>query len=187
MAIRKTSIVWTIALVAAALLWLIAPSFVKASPSEFAPTKETAAATTTLVYMSPGLATTTLSYDSLSGDSVKINTLNVAFQYTASNTAPTLNVRFEDSQNGVDWYPRSTIVGSATTSLMTAPYNNMSFVLSTTTDIGGSGTNGRIHESFTVNAPMRWVRAIFSVPQGTTNGGLWAQFIPTKETNNGGS
>lgn len=154
-----------------------------ANPSAFAPTKETASATTTLVFMAPGAATTTLTYDSLSGDSVKIDSLTVAFQATASSTGPTLNVRLEDSPNGIDWYPRTVGAGIlATTTLMTTPFNTLSFVLSTTTDNGGSGTSSRIHESFTVTAPMRWVRVVFSQPVGTTNLGLWAQMIPVKET-----
>jgi len=163
------------------------PGSAHANPSKFAPTKETAAATTTLAYMSPGAATTTISYDSLDGDSVKIDELTIGFQYTASATAPTLNVRLEDSRNGIDWYPRAREVFpvlpgiTATTTLMTTPFNSLSFVLSTTTDNGGSGTFARIHESFTVKAPMRYVRAVFFVPTGGGNGGLWAQFMPVKE------
>lgn len=166
-----------------AILGTILPATAYANPSAFAPTKETAAATSTLVYMSPGAATTTLSYDSLSGDSTKVDSLTLAFQATASSTAPILNARLEDSPNGIDWYPRAIGVGvPATTTSMSTPYNVLSFILSTTTDNGGSGTSSRVHESFTVTAPMRWVRVVFSQPVGTTNLGLWAQMIPVKET-----
>lgn len=160
------------------------PFVASAAPSIFADIKTTAAATSTLQYMSPGAATTTITYDSLNGDAAKINSLNVVFQYTASSTAPVLLARLEDSQDGIDWYPRTVVAAVATTSLMTTPANVMSFTLSTTTDNGGSGTGNRVHESFTVAAPLRWVRVIFYVPQGTSNGGLWAEMVPVKETNN---
>lgn len=162
--------------------WFIVPKIVVANPSIFAPTKATGAATTTVVYMRPGLATTTLAYDSLDGDTVKVDELTLAIQYTASTTGPTLKMRFEDSHDGINWYPRGVSLNeNATTTRLVGSYNEYIWTVATTTDIGGSGTAARVHTSFTVKAPMRHVRAVFYVPAGGGNGALWAQFVPIKE------
>lgn len=154
-----------------------------ANPSIYAPTKETAPVTTTVVYMAPGTATTTLTYDSFNGDYSLIGNLTLAFQYTASSTEPHLNVRLEDSPNNIDWYPRAVAVNTNATTTLMAPVGVYNFDLATTTDNGGSGTSSRVNESFSVKAPMRYVRAIFYVPQGGGNGALWAQMVPSKQIN----
>jgi hypothetical protein len=159
-----------------------------ANPSQFFPTKETASATTTLVYMTPGTATTTLSYDSYQGDAVKIDQLTLAIQYTASTTAtaPTLKLRLEDSMDNINWYPRASVLNSlATSTQITGNFGEYLWNVSssTATDFGGSGTATRMHTSLVVDAPMRYVRAKFYTPVAGGNGGLWAQMIPFKELN----
>lgn len=181
MRISKSTLYLVIASVIVLAIFAVVP-IVKANPSLFAPTKATAVATTTLSYLSPGAATTTLSYDSLDGDSSKIDELTLAIQYTASTTGPTLKLRFEDSPDNINWYPRSEFHNTnATTTLLSGNFSEYQLTVATTTDNGGSGTSARIHTSFTVKSPMRYVRAIFYVPASGGNGGLWAQFIPIKE------
>lgn len=174
-----------IVLVSLAVLTLFGMSVkeARATPSQFFPTKETAPATSTLLYLTPGTGTTTLTYDSFQGDNAKIDRLVLAMQYTGSSTGPTLKIRFEDSMNNNDWYPRSatSLNPTSTTTLLTGNFSEYQWTVSTTTDNGGSGTAARVHNAFTVEAPMRYVRAIFYVPAAGGNGGLWAQFVPVKQ------
>lgn len=179
--------IFGIGFIALVVAIVVMAQYAGANPSQFAPTKETSSATTTLAYLSPGNATTTLSYDSYSGDFVKIDKLTLALQYTASSTGPTLKVRLEDSMDNVNWYPRAVAINStlqnATTTMLTGAFSEYQWTVATSTDNGGSGTSARVHSSFVVDAPMRYVRAIFYVPVSGGNGGLWAQMIPFKELN----
>lgn len=155
-----------------------------ANPSQFPAPVSTAPATTTLAYMSPGNATTTLQLDSYSGGiNYATNLATIAIQYTASSTAPTLKFRIEDSPDGVDWYPRSNaLVSLATTTVLSGNSAEYQFTFATSTDFGGSGTASRLHQSLTTNVPMRYMRVKFYVPAAGGNGGLWATIIPQKET-----
>lgn len=156
-----------------------------ANPSYFPVTVETNSATGTFAYLSPGAATTTLTFNAYANASspTKADSATVVFQYTASGTAPILKARIERSQDGIDWYPVSvTTVLNATTSIMTT-FSEYTFNLATSTsaDFLGSGTSQRVHESFTIETPTRFTRVKFYVPASGGNGGLWAQIIPTKE------
>lgn len=162
-----------------------------ANPSFFMVGSQTATASSTLAYMTPGTATTTLpALDTYApGTNTKANGAFLAFQYTASGTAPVLNARVEYSNNNQDWYPDGfTYVPEgptyATTTIMTTPAHNYSWTLSTTTEAIGSGTATRVHQSLALTEiPARYVRVIFTVPQGGGNGGLWAVLVPFKERN----
>lgn len=182
----KRNVLWLI-VVLPLIMILSMPWHVGANPSQFAPTKESATATTTLLYLSPGNATSTMSYDSYSGDSVKIDKLSLNIQYTASTTGPTLKMRMEDSTDNINWYPRSVAINStldnATTTMITGNFSEYQWTVSTTTDNGGSGTSARVHTSLVVDAPQRYVRVKFYVPQNGGNGGLWYQMVPFKELN----
>lgn len=146
--------------------------------------KKTATATTTVAYMTPGTATTTLTSDLyFSSSNTKASGALVAFQYTASSSAAALKARVEYSDDGIDWYPESVELNTvATTTLMTTTFREYSWSnFATTTDYGGSGTASRIHQSFSVETPTRYVRVKFYVPAGAGNGALWASLTPNKE------
>lgn len=175
-------------LFSAALVWMMlaAPKGAQANPSETPSFKGNTAASTTLAYMTPGTGTSTITYDSNAGTKTKFDSVNLAYQLTATSTGvavPTVILRLEDSRDGVDWYPRNVVSLTATTSQATSdPYNSISLrVASSTTAVGGSGTATRIHGSISVDSPMRYVRAIFYSPTGGGNYGLYAEMIPVKE------
>ena len=168
------------------------PSTVSANPSQTPPTKSlNNTASTTQVYMTPGTATSTITYDSFSvGADTKFNGMTIAVQVHASGTAPILKVRAEDSPDCINWYPRSVVITTATTTIVTGSFNEYQIPIATSTaQLGGTsiasssvlGITPRVHQAVTIDAPMRCTRAIFYVPQGSGNLALWAQLIPFKE------
>lgn len=171
-----------VAFVIFVLLAFVTP-LTKAAVYLLVPSK-TATATTTVAYLTPGTATTTLSSDLYSASSnTKANGALVAFQYTASSSAAALKARVEYSNDGVDWYAESIpLAETATTTLMTTTFREYSWNnFATTTDYGGSGTASRIHQSFSIATPTRYVRVKFYVPAGAGNGALWASLTPNKD------
>lgn len=175
---------------------------VKANPLFFPPTVQSASATTTLTYMTAGTATTTLVFDTYNASSgVFTPTLSDALliQFTGSSTGSLLKINLEYSHgyNGVecvsnptgcDWYedPAPSGSGYATT---TKPFDlgqvnqfSLAYASSTPT-LGGIGATSinPAKRILSVKSPTRYVRAIFTLPVGSTNGAIWAQFVPLKE------
>lgn len=163
---------------------------------------QTAAATTSLVYMSAGTATTTLTLDTActrytgNTDVYTGETDTVLIQYSASSSLSTqLKTRMEISQDNIDWYALTNpISANATTTFVTGNYADYNIPFSTTTpyiDFGGTGTtatssavviSGRFMTSIVVQQPSaRYIRFVFYVPTGATNGGLWASAVIKKQ------
>lgn len=162
------------------------PYIARANPSEFlvenSTTGSVIASTTVMGYLSPGVGTTTIpAYDTYNyGNAGQYATNNLALvlQFTGSTTpsnsavaTTTYNVAIEYSQDDVDWY------SSATSQF------------ATTTTLGWETTGGVLVGSTTptkvllnLSAPTRYVRAIVSIPQGSTNGSVWGSFIGQKQT-----
>jgi hypothetical protein len=140
---------------------------------------ESATATSTLSYMTPGTATTTISID---GGASALDSALLTFQYTASGTAPVLKARVEYSSDKIDWYPQMTAIGQATTTLIATPFLEYSFTLSTTTDNGGSGTSARVHGSLDIPTPTRYTRVKFYVPASGGNGALYTELTAKKQS-----
>lgn len=185
-------VISTIAIVALFVLGgYVSVNKVKANPI-FAPiTVQTATATTTPVFMTPGTATTTLVLDTYSsGNSRLAMNATLLVQFLGSSTASILNINTQYSQDGIDWYQDG---GSLTNNFATTskPFdigqvNTFNFTYSSTTaslavnpglGVGTTTANRAVR----VNTPTRYVRALFTLPIGSTNGAIWSQFVPTKE------
>ena len=159
-----------------------------ANPSFFAKTYKMVAATSTITYMTPGTATTTLTFDAYlidqSGTSqnpTALDGLSLAIQFHASS-APITNLRwrYQYSQDNQDWYDL------ATSTNLTAITNENSWIQnSTSTAYSASGLSTSslammIDEGIPVAA--RYIRVQFFLPTSAlSNGGVWAEFIPIKE------
>lgn len=150
-----------------------------------------AAATSTLSYMTGGTATTTNAFDTQNDGGFPADSATLAFQVTATSTGvdvPKITVRFEDSDDGIDWYSRAVSVNDsypttvASTTVMVAP--EMSFLLSTSSanSYFGSGSLTRLHYNVPVGARMRYVRAVFYVPIGGGKMGIWSDIYVKKQT-----
>lgn len=159
----------------------------KANPSLFT-TNQTATATTTVTYITPGLATTTLSYDSnlLGGDSFASNGAALVVHFSGSSSASILNIDLQYSHDNINWYSiagGSDIdngIGSTSPSMTNPTVVTWQFASSTqdklTVTNGNSATSTRL---LNVDMPTRYVRAIFYMQTG--NGAVWAQFIAQKQ------
>lgn len=167
----------------------------RANPSFFYRSTSASVATTTLTYITPGLATTTEIYDTGAGTAGSIDTAILAVQFTGSSSPLSiLNIALEYSQGGdgldckttpdsCDWYADRFSAGATSTqtiSLNTPTTYTITFASSSSQ--GGLGTaskrNLRILE---VKTPARYVRAVFSVPPGSLNGAVWKEFIGKRE------
>jgi hypothetical protein len=162
------------------------PSEARANPSRVETFTATAAASTTLAYITPGTGTTTLTRAMSGGNDSKFDKAVLAIQVTATSTGvsvPTLMVRFEDSRNCVDYYPRTAAPSSATTTLLTAdPYQAFSLRMASSTAAPGStDTATRLSKSIVTDVPLNCVRAVLYSPSGGGSYGVYAELIGIKE------
>jgi hypothetical protein len=176
-----------------------------ANPSFFETATSTAAATTTLAFMTPGAATTTTPvYDAYAqttngGLTAKSDYAGFLTQFTASSTNSILNANVEYSQGGAglncvvtpsscDWYRNFVLdpnqMGTTTAAGLTAftlgsPFSmSWKFASSTVGGIGQTNTN-RSTAAMLIPTPFRYTRVVFSMTGA--NGAVWAQLVPIKE------
>ena len=147
------------------------------------------------VYMTPGTATTTTSYDAYLTDQVNgiskgtypvaLNTAILLVQLTATTGIPTLNIEIEDSRNGIDYYRRA----SSTSIMNSVDVMTMIFASSTATE-GGAGvsaTESIMQFSFNIQPRTRYMRAIGYLSSTTAvsvkndDAAVYMELVPTKE------
>lgn len=180
---------WKLLLIALAALIVGGGTVAYANPSFFAPQAITSVATSSPAFMTPGLATSTLVYDSynLNGtnqpvvnDPTSAQSATLAIQLSASSTASVLTIGIERSQDGIDWY-QDNLNSLATSSLsdsITIP-STFTWTFASSTIGGVSNTGNRIGKLINVSTPTRYTRFIFSLTGA--NGAVWAEVIPQKE------
>ncbi len=179
---------------------------VNANPSSFLTPVSTSTdeATTTVAYISAGLSTTTLVYDAFQlGNSTTLipraaDQASLIYWMNATNTTSELNINIQYSPGrvgvdckalptGCDWYQdRGTMgVNTATTSAPTfslfgvTQFNHV--FASSTPELIANATNASTTGIILLKTPMRYTRAIFTVPIGAANVGVWAAFVPVRE------
>lgn len=161
---------------------------------------QTATATSTQTYMTPGTATTTPVYDSYEqygtnqtngGNLTLPSQVAVLLNGVASSTATVLNLtcEFSNNYNGItgngDWY-QNEIIGATTTSAgvqNAGVPNSFSFTYASST-VGGAAvasTTNRFTKVFGCPVPLRFVRAV--VTMTGANGSVWAGIVPIKQRN----
>lgn len=141
-------------------------------------------ATSTIVYMTPGTATTTLTYDSYPSGVSATNGAALFLQVTASSTATKYLINEEYSQDGIDWYQGtfSSLNGYATTTIPTNISQIPQWIWTYASSTPGLGavtasvnTDARmIH----IQTPTRFIRVIITMTGA--NGAIWAQLVPQK-------
>lgn len=174
----------------AATAMLILASTAYANPLFFPLTAQTNTATTSPAYMTPGTATSTLTYDSYAVGQPKANDFaTLLVQFAGSSTAAVLGLNFEYSQDGIDWY-KDNIVGEqgavSTTSPTIIPSitNSISWTFASSTPGGVAVTNANSATStkaFKIPVPVRFVRVIHSITGA--NGAVWSQIVPARQSN----
>jgi hypothetical protein len=178
------------------IIFVTGIAIVKANPSYFSPGAATAAATTTVVYMTPGTATTTLYYDTYnSGNTQKTNAATVLTQFNGSSTSAILGIAVEYAQGdgtfdcdatpaACDWYQNATIGQLAGWSTTTATQDiatvkKFSWQYVATPAGGAAGTAATTTRAVVVDTPTRYMRVIYTMTGA--NGAIWAQVVPNKE------
>ena len=172
-----------------------------ANPRFFVDMSQTATATTTLSYMTPGTGTTTLVHDSHLVDqsnasrgrnTTALDSLTLLVQLTATTGLPTLNIEIEDSRDGIDYYRRTPSLIASTTDIFTVSniHKIRAVFASSTASEGATGisaTESIMNLSFEIQPRLRFVRALFYLSSTTVvstkedDGAVWAEFIGTKE------
>lgn len=164
----------------------------KAAGLVFAPANcYTAAATSTLAYMTWGAATTTVSCG-MGNDGADTAVLAIIVNATSTNTIYNFNV--EESMDGHDWYPIAINQTASTSPVLTLTDRRTASLRFASSTIGGggspvvsgvgvNGTNNRNHYTMDVPVRMKRVRAYASISSAATttvngNGAIWMQIIP---------
>lgn len=193
---KLLAVLVSLAIIAVATLLLVPKA--GANPSFFIVGQATATATTTLTFMTAGTATTTVVQTATNnGNTMGLNAATLLVQFTGSSTASSLNLTFEyaNSDAGVDcsvtptacdWYKDGLLGAAAVVSTTTQALNlgtvaNYTLPFASTTVGGLIGIATRTTRIINVQTPAQYVRAVFTLPIGSLNGGLYAKFLPTKE------
>lgn len=176
-----------IAFISAIVLTILAGTvaLVHAQPSEFLPTISTATATSTIVYFTPGGASSgttsaTLVYDAYSTNQpLKADQASLLVQENASSTASKFNINLQYSQDGIDWYgdfisPDLTLAATSSIGLTANIYN----VASTTYQFISAQT-GVQNFIIPIKTPLRYVRAVFTEIAATSS--LWVSIVPFRQ------
>lgn len=169
-----------IALVLTAIILVAKVS--KANTSRTAEGCKTATATSTVRYMRPGVATTTITCNiatlGLGVDSLDTAKLEMFFH--SSSTATTLNWMYEYSTDGVDWY-RDNISQVSTSTKVFANGAIYSWTFASSTKDSTGVLLATSTKMVDLPTPTRWVRVIFTLPIGSLNGGIWAGVVGKAE------
>lgn len=170
--------------VAALVAMTIAAVPAHANPSQFV-RAQTAPATTTLTYLTPGTATTTLAINGVSNTAFDSAVVN--FCLTASSTSSTINMGTEYSQDGQTWYADEITVRATTTpaTLSATVPNTFSYTYASTTP-GGAATSATSNtgcKTVPLLTPEKYARVFFTVPVGATNGAVWAEIVAKQQAN----
>lgn len=173
----KIAILGAVAFATVCAVVLSVPS-AEANPSYFLRCSVTgcpqqALATSTPVYMTAGAATTTIQFDTGRGTAQGSDSAVLLTQFTASSTSSKLQIAFQYSQDGVDWYD-SNLNNQATTTATQDISVTQNFLWS-------AAASGRLLKAVVVNVPTKYVRALISVPVGAANGAVWAEFVAKQQ------
>lgn len=159
-----------------------------------------AVATSSPSYMTPGTATTTYSVDTGAGNTFAPNNVAILLtQFTASSTASVLAWRYEFSQDSscgtnpttADWYAydapitENAVGTTSPLALSSLPLENKWTFASSTPGAGAATSTGAdgntIKKAILVPLHTRCARAMFYVPVGAGNAGVWAEWVAKKE------
>lgn len=185
MKLTINSKVFTGIIVITAAVVMMMFSFIKnthANPSFFL-RSQSASATTTVSYMTPGTATTTSpSFDTGVGAAQGADSAVLLTRFVGSTSAAILNITLEYSQDNIDWYSDRLSAGATTTQAINITQSTTYSLTAQGNNPGGiGGTASSTLRSIVVPTPTRYVRAVYSIPVGSTNGSVWGEFVAKRQ------
>lgn len=157
-----------------------------ANPSSFLPASSTASATSSVVYMTPGAATTTIYHDAYTNGQPRATDSAVLLtQMTASSTSATLGIKVEyaaetpgvnctTDPTACDWYEDNLLASQNSTSSPVKSIqiaNSYSWTAAATT---------RTNKAIEVSTPTRYTRTIYSL--SGANAAIWGQIVPKRQS-----
>lgn len=162
----------------------------------FAPGTSTSAATSTPAYMTPGNATSTITYNTYSNTSDPLagvsgttpanaaNFVTLLGAFTGSSTNAVLKITPEYSQDGIDWYKGYGILVPISTTTPNPTYaysyvDSITFPYASTTSNGATGTQAVDRFAIKVPVPTKNIRFVVSLTGA--NGSFWGQVVPSKQ------
>jgi hypothetical protein len=164
---------------------LYAPMRTNANPSkvtiystdpDFASTSPSHIATSTLNFMRPGTATTTLSAP-IDG----IDQVDLFILFKASTTNSTLRWRYEYSHNNVDWYlGQEEMVPTEATSTVNVPATFTEYAwkyASSTAEASAGNADTAFKRVQVKDLGARYMRVKFYLPTGSANGAVYAEML----------
>lgn len=177
-----------------ALVLLAMAGTAYANPFYTGPKAASATATSTLSYITAGIATSTTVYDSYEqagtnqpngGNTTLPDEVTVALQGVASSSVTTVSAACEYSQDSIDWYQNEFYATSTNTNIA-VPYNFSFLYASSTSQVGGaavSATYNKFQKAFVCPVLMRYVRAVVSVAGANAGIGVYTAILPKKQRN----
>lgn len=158
-----------------ALIALLIGGSVLANQSYFSAGTKSATATTSVVYMTPGTATTTITYNTYAGGNTqKTDGAIVLVQSIASTSASVQTINVQYSMDGIDWFSLTN------TNASTSPTQILDNALAYT--LTGNATASTTRRAVFLETPTRYVRVVVSATTG--NSSIWGWILPWKEHNN---
>lgn len=177
---------WGVAASMAVSIAMLASATVAyANPSFFAPQAMTATATSSPAFLTAGVATSTVVYDSfnlngtnqpVASDPTAADEATLLLQFTGSSTSAVLNVNIEYSNDNVDWYQDNLEATTSGPFSITQP-DTYTWTYAAS-QIGGV-TVARVGKAISLVTPTRYTRAVISTTGA--NGSVWVQFVPKKQ------
>lgn len=162
--------------------------------SYFSATVQTSAATSTPAYMTPGNATSTLTYNTLTNTSVatatpsgsqaatKAEFVYLAGQLTGSSTSAVIHITPEYSVDGIDWYQGYGLVVNISTTTPNPTYaygtvDSINLPYASTT-VGGLSASSVDRFLVKIPVPTKDVRLVVTLTGA--NAAFWGQIVPIK-------
>jgi len=133
-----------------------------------------ATATTTSVFMTPGTATSTITFSSSD-----VDLAGLFINLRASTSASILNWKYQYSNNNIDWYDEDVRDNTFNINLST-PLGDINHSSSSPTHLWTPGNTTSSTTRKMLILPdfiSGWTRIVFSLPIGTVNSTLYAEVV----------
>lgn len=169
----------TLALVAGIGVFIARPA--GANPPVTSECGASGAATSSVTYMTPGTGTTTATCLTQPANATGANEAYLSIDRIASSTLSNMRIDIEHSQDGINWY-RDNISDTGTSTLASA--NSIYAPFASSTLPGGGqvpNPNNRDAMLIKIRTPLKYVRAVITVPIGAANSAVRAAIYTKKE------
>ena len=183
-----------LALIAVLCLSISFAAITRANPSQIL-LSASAAATTTVTYMTPGAATTTPVFDTQSDLERSTDNAELLVWMNATNTTSAIDLypQYSDGSPQINcattptlcnWYFAVDPPNYATTTVeadISKPAKYRWTFASTSPDLSAAAANASTTRAIGIKTPTRYVRVLIVVPVGAGNAAVWTEWAGKKQ------